>query len=306
LVLFSRCDAREQPGIARGLLGQEDLPMNDYVLRGGAAGAARLRLLARVKWPTTRALLRRAGLRAGMRVLDVGCGAGAVTLALARLIGPAGQAVGIDRDGPCLEIARREAADCRVPAVFHQGEALDLDEPPVYDLVFARFLLTHLREPAAALARLVAAARPGGVVVVEDIECAAHFSAPPCPAFARYVQLYQEVVRRKGADPEIGPRLFGLFHDAGLDPVCVSVVQPAYSRGSGKRLAAVTLEHIREAVTAAGLATDAEIDRLLAELKAFAADPRTLLSPPRFFQLWGRRPEQAQPAANPSGAGPTK
>jgi ubiquinone/menaquinone biosynthesis C-methylase UbiE len=265
--------------------------VNEYVLRGGAAGAQRLRLLARVKWPTTRALLRRAGLRAGMRCLDVGCGAGAVTLALARIVGPSGQAVGIDRDGACLEIARREAAARRLPAFFRQAEALELAEPPVYDLVFARFLLTHLREPAAALSLLAAAARPGGVVVVEDIECAAHFSAPPCPAFARYVRLYQEVVRRKGADPEIGPRLFDLFHDAGLDPVHVAVVQPAYTRGPGKRLAAVTLEHIRESVTAAGLATDAEIDRLLAELTAFTADPRTLLSPPRFFQVWGRKPD---------------
>jgi SAM-dependent methyltransferase len=264
--------------------------MNDYVLRGGAAGAERLRLLARVMWPTTRALLRRAGLRAGMRCLDVGCGAGAVTLALARLVGPSGQAVGIDRDGPGLEIARREAAARRLPAVFRQAEALELDEPPVHDLVFARFLLTHLREPAAALARLVAAARPGGVVVVEDIDSTAYVSAPPCPAFARYVELYREVVRRRGADPDIGPRLFGLFHDAGLDPVHVVVVQQMYSRGPGKTLAAVTLEHIRESVTAAGLATDAEIDRLLEELSAFSANPGTLLSAPRIFQLWGRRP----------------
>ncbi len=274
--------------------------MNDYVLRGGAVGAERLRLLGRVQWPTTRALLRRAGLRAGMRCLDVGCGIGAVTLKLARLVGPAGQAVGIDRDGPCLDIARREAAARRLPAVFRGAEALELDEPPVYDLVFARFLLTHLREPAAALARLVAAARPGGVVVVEDIECAPSFSAPACPAFARYVHLYREVVRRRGADPDIGPRLYGLLLDAGLDPVRVAVVQRAYSRGPGKRIPAVTLEHVRESVTATGLATDAEIDRLLEDLNAAAADPRILLSTPRFFQLWGRRPAAPFPAVGSS------
>ncbi len=264
--------------------------MSDYVLRSGAVGAQRLQLLARVLWPSTRALLRRAGLRAGMRCLDVGCGAGAVTLALARWVGPAGRAVGIDRDGAALEIARRAAASLRLSALFRQADAQELDEPPVHDLVYARFLLTHLREPAAALARLAAAARPGGVVVVEDIEFAAHFSAPACPAFTRYVTLYQEVVRRRGADPDIGPRLFGLFCDAGLDPVRLKVVQPAYSRGPGKRLAALTLEHIREAVKAAGLATNGEIDDLLAELDAFAADGRAVLSLPRIFQLWACRP----------------
>jgi SAM-dependent methyltransferase len=58
-----------------------------YVLRGGKAGAARLRLINRVKWPTTERLLSTAGLRAGMRVLDLGCGGGAVTLKIAALVG---------------------------------------------------------------------------------------------------------------------------------------------------------------------------------------------------------------------------
>src|SRR5258708_38315263 len=64
-----------------------------YVLRGGEQGAERLRLLARVKWPTTKALLRQVGLRPGMRCLDVGCGIGAVTLKLARWVGPTGISV---------------------------------------------------------------------------------------------------------------------------------------------------------------------------------------------------------------------
>jgi SAM-dependent methyltransferase len=269
---------------------------SDYVLRGGEAAAARLRLLAAVKWPTTRALLRRAGLRAGMRCLDVGCGTGAVTLRMARQVGETGLAVGVDRDGACLVIARRTAAARRLRAVFRQAEAQILEEPSHYDLVFARFLLSHLHEPAAALSRLVGATRPGGVVVVEDIEFAGSFTWPACPAYERYVALYQEVVRKRGADPEIGPRLFGLCRDAGLDPVRVKVVQPTFSRGSGKRLAAVTLEHIRESLIGTGLATDAEIDRLLAELDAFTSDRYTLVSLPRIFQVWGRRPGPAPPS----------
>src|SRR5215468_7907830 len=99
-----------------GHMGQDEF--DTYVLRGGEKGAERLRLLARVKWPTTKTLLRRVGLRPGMRCLDVGCGIGAVTLRLAHRVGPTGQAVGIDLDERCLELARQEAARRGLPASF--------------------------------------------------------------------------------------------------------------------------------------------------------------------------------------------
>lgn len=257
---------------------------NDYVLRGGAAGAERLRLLARVKWPTTETFFRRIGLRPGMRCLDLGCGIGMVTVRLAEWTG---QAVGIDADAEAIDIARAETARAGVPAQFHAGAIAELADAAAYDLVYARFLLTHLADPAVAVASMRRAARPGGLVAVEDIDFGGHFSYPPCPAFERYVELYQAVVRSRGGDPCIGPRLFGLFLAAGLKDVRLEVVQPTFQEGEGKRVAAVTLEHIREAVVQASLADDAEIDRLLAELEDFARDERTLLSLPRVFQVCG-------------------
>jgi SAM-dependent methyltransferase len=260
-----------------------------YILRGGEKGAERLRLLAVVKWPTTDTLLRRVGLRPGMRCLDVGCGIGAVTLKLARWVGPTGQAVGIDRDERCLELARQEAGRQGLAPTFRAASVGDLGEEGVYDLVYSRFLLTHLPEPGRAVERMMRAARPGGLVVVEDIEFAAHFCHPACPAFDRYVSLYQQAVQRKGGDPNIGPRLVSLLLDGGLRRVGVEVVQPTYRKGPGKRIAGVTMEHIREAVVAAGLASPGEIDTIVADLDRFARNPRTILSLPRIFQVWGRR-----------------
>jgi SAM-dependent methyltransferase len=262
---------------------------HDYVLRGGVKGAERLRLLATVKWPTTKTLLERVGLRQGMRCLDVGCGIGAVTLKMAEFIGPSGLAVGLDLDEDCLSLARNEAHGLGLNAEFRTGTVTDLREESAYDLVFGRFVLTHLREPAQAISRMVHATRPGGVVVVEDIQFTGHSCFPACPAFDRYVALYQEVVRRKGGDPNIGSRLLGMFLDAGLGDVDVEVIQPTFRQGPGKQMAAVTLEHIREAVVSAGLAGDGEINSILAELDAFALDPRTMMSLPRIFQVWGKR-----------------
>src|SRR5262249_46576690 len=83
--------------------------MPSYIIRGGQAGRERLRLLARVMRPTTTALFERAGVRAGLRCLDVGCGGGDVTLDLARRVGPLGRVVGIDLDAVKITAARAEA-----------------------------------------------------------------------------------------------------------------------------------------------------------------------------------------------------
>jgi hypothetical protein len=155
--------------------------------------------------------------------------------------------------------------------------------------VYSRFLLTHLREPGRAVEKLVRAVRPDGLVVVEDIEFAAHFCYPPCAAFTRYVDLYQRVVTRKGGDPNIGPRLVSLFLDTGLDEVHLEVVQPTFRSGPGKRIASITLEHIQVAVVQEGLASAQEVKNIVAELDQCTADPRTILSMPRIFQVWGRK-----------------
>jgi hypothetical protein len=124
---------------------------------------------------------------------------------------------------------------------------------------------------------------------VEDIEFAAHFCYPTCPAFGRYVDLYQRVVQSRGGDPNIGPRLVSLFFDTGLDEVHLEVVQPTFQSGAGKRIASITMEHIREAVVQEGLASAQEVERIVADLDGFTADPRTIISMARIFQVWGRK-----------------
>ena len=158
-----------------------------------------------------------------------------------------------------------------------------------FDLVYARFLLTHVGHPEGVLDGMVRAAREGGTVAAEDIEFSGHVCHPACRAFARYVELYRDVVRIRGGDPDIGPRLPSLFLAAGVEAVQVRVVQPVALEGEAKDMARLTLEAIAGAVVAEGLASADEVADLASELAEFAADPRTLLSLPRIFQVWGRR-----------------
>ncbi|MEW6358549.1 MAG: methyltransferase domain-containing protein [Planctomycetota bacterium] len=263
---------------------------SEYVLRRGDDGAQRLRLLSRVKWPSTETLLRRAGLTRRMRCLDVGCGIGEVTLQMARMVAPDGEAVGVDSDEAYVLWARSEAVRRRLNASFHRADALHLDEESAYDFVYARYLLTHLSEPRRALDRMIRAARPGAVIAVEDVDFPGHICFPACPAFLRYLELYQAVVRRNGGDPAIGPRLYALFLESGLQQAQVDIAQPTFSEGEGKLVAQVTMEHVREPVIRAELASHAEIDAILSELDRFVRNPKTIMSIARTFQVWGRKP----------------
>ncbi len=261
-----------------------------YVIRGGVDGRERLRVLARVMRPATTDLLSRAGIATGMSCLDVGCGGGDVSAELARLVGPGGRVLGIDLDPTKVELASAEAAQAGTPWLAYRVAAIGDDVAGDHDLVYCRFVLTHLRDPTAAVAWMLARLRPGGILIVEDIDFRGHFCEPPSAAFARFVELYEQVVRRNGADPEIGPRLPGMLLDAGCTGVRAGVVQPCGFEGEVTQLAALTMQNIGDALLDAGLASHAEIDEVVRVLWELSADGRTFQSLPRIVQTWGTRP----------------
>ncbi len=264
--------------------------MSTYVIRGGLAGRERLRVLARVMWPITKALFERVGVADTARCLDVGCGGGDVTLELARLAAN-GHVTGIDLDDAKLELARGELAAAGLANIAYRRE--DLFAAPAdaarYDLIYVRFVLTHLADPAKGLAALCARLAPGGAIVVEDIDFSGHFCYPDSAAFRRYLELYTKAVVGNGGDPNIGPRLPALLGAAGVADIGVNVVQPAGLSGEAKLVGPITLEAIADSVLAAGLATREELHQTVDDLSAFASTDGTLLSLPRIVQAWGRR-----------------
>ena len=265
-----------------------------YVIRGGLQGRERLRVLARVVRPTTIDLFERIGLQPGMACLDIGCGGGDVTVELARMVGPTGRVVGFDMDQDKIEMARREASELKLPWLeFRVLEIGQVDETAAFDVVYARFVLTHLRDPAGALVWMIRQLRPDGVAIVEDIDFSGHFCYPDSPSFRRYVELYSQVVQRTGADPYVGKRLPELLLDTGLQKVRMHVVQPAGFDGEVKLMAPLTMENIADSVLSHGLASRQEINRIVNDLYALADDHRTVMSLPRVVQVWGCRADDS-------------
>lgn len=264
-----------------------------YVIRGGIEGRERLRILARVMHAGSTSLFDRVGVRDGLVCLDVGCGGGDATLELARRVAPNGKAVGADIDETKLALAREEARQQGVTNIeYRLSDARELTAAPEFDVVYSRFLLTHLSDPENAVGAFSRLVRPGGFVALEDIDFSGHFTYPESKAFQRFHELYCAVVRRRGGDPNIGPRLPLFLRSCGLEDIGVSVVQPIGTHGEVKLINPLTMENIAETVLADGLATSGEIDDVVRELYDFAADENTVAGVPRVVQAWGRRPAE--------------
>jgi 2-polyprenyl-3-methyl-5-hydroxy-6-metoxy-1,4-benzoquinol methylase len=272
-----------------------------YIIRGGRAGRERLRLLSRVMEPLTRALLDRVRVARGARCLDVGCGGGDVTLMLARLVGPEGRVVGVDIDDAKLELAREEADAARVSNVeYRRGSIDDVDPDGSFDVVYARFLFSHLPDPTDALRRMIAFARPAGVVAVEDVDFSGCFCYPENIAYRRFCDLYVRAGEARGVDATVGRRLPALFAGAQMGEIGIHIGQPAGFDADTRLGMPLTLEYIEDAVVSSGLASREEMAALVSDLYAFAAEPTSILGWPRMVQVWGTATQTRPPGSRPA------
>ncbi len=262
-----------------------------YVLATGDEGERRLEVVNGVHGPDTEAFLRRAGLRAGMRVADIGCGIGTISCWMGRVVGPEGEVVGVDVSAAQVATARRRAEQSDISNVtFAQASAYDTGlERESFDLVFSRFVLMHLQRPQEALTEMVALLRPGGTLAVEDGDFTSLFCSPPLPAFDRCLELYRAVGAKQGADFLIGQRLYGLVRAAGFASADVALAQPIFAVGEEKRLPEWTLEESADALIEAGLTTAEEIVALTSALSDFAARDGTVIGMARMMQVAAKK-----------------
>jgi SAM-dependent methyltransferase len=216
------------PPIAAPVLPDTTDPAH-YALGRSAAEARRLMLQHRIYGPATRQLLTEAGITTGMRVLDVGSGAGDVALLLADLVGPTGEVVGVEvaPESIALATARAQAEAPATPVRFVAADLreLDLDEGP-FDAVVGRWVLMYQPDPVALLRRLAALVRPGGVVAFQESDLVAvHRPYPEAPLHEQVLAWMRPPVDT-GVEMRMGPRLFGAFVAAGLPAPTVRIDTP--------------------------------------------------------------------------------
>jgi len=261
---------------------------NDYIISGGQEGKKRLNVLSEILKDHTRALLETDGSISGNRMLDLGCGGGNVALMAARMVGPEGAVTAIDFDTEIIALARQDASEAGIHNVsFEARSAYDIGFDQEFDIAYSRFLLSHLNDPLRVLKNMIRSTRPGGKIIVEDVQFSGHFCYPPCPAFDAYLHYYSTAAINNGQNPEMGITLTDLFDKAGIDRLKLDMIQPVFTGGEGKRMAGITLEKIKPMVIKQGIADEETINRVLNELEAFTQNRHTLMSLPRIFRVVG-------------------
>ncbi len=260
-----------------------------YLIHGGIQGSERLELLNEVMGPTTLKLLSRINIKPGSACLDVGCGTGETSITLAKIIGPNGYVKGIDFDDVKLEMAITKARQSGLNNItFDSHNILTWDSPATFDVIYLRFILTHLENPDAILQSLKNKLRPKGTIIIEDIDFRGHFSEPSNRAMDAFIHLYSKAALNRGTDPNIGSRLPTLLHTMDFLNVDFQVVQPVSMSGGIKSLTQLTLENISDSILQDGLMNKSDLEQLIQDFHKFTSDPTTLIGGPRIFQVWAQ------------------
>ena len=222
-------------------------------------------------------------LQPGMRVLDVGCGPGTITLDLARRVAP-GSVVGIDPADDVVEAAARDATDQGVENVrFATGDiyALDVDGPfdRAFDLVHAHQVLQHVPDPVRALRAMRAACVPEGLVAARDSDYHAFTWYPADARLDRWLDLYQRVARADGGEPDAGRMLGAWAHAAGFSEVTNAASVWCFANEEdrawwgGLWADRVTASRFATRAAELGLAHERELAELADAFRTWAAHP---------------------------------
>lgn len=193
--------------------------MSSYTLGHSADEQDRLQQQAGYLREITRAIWRSAGIVAGMRVLDVGCGVGDTSFLAADLVGPAGFVIGQDRSAEAIATARRRAAaEGRTNILFVQGElgTLPADQAGV-DAVVGRYILIHQPDIVEALRRVHALLPHGGIAAFHEIEFDVRARSEPNSDLALEVRRWiREAFRLGGVQLRAVSQFSRWFFEAGF------------------------------------------------------------------------------------------
>jgi SAM-dependent methyltransferase len=264
---------------------------SSYVLGHADVEVQRLLLQGRLYDGYTEHALRLAGLRPGMRVLDIGCGPGDVSFIAARLVGPTGSVLGVDAAPDMVELARARAAEKGVSTVrFTQGsiDAIALDEP--VDAVVGRLILMHLPDPAATLRHLSSLVRPGGVIAFSENDIAATRSIPDLPLFGQVTDGIVRAFEAMGLSARFGTTLHTVFADAGLGAPRLTLGTPIGTAADTDILAyaAEVWRLVLPIAQQAGFATDGltEIENFVPRFREEALAADALIAMPPIITAW--------------------
>ena len=242
----------------------------------------------------TEDVLRRAGIARGMRVLDVGCGVGDVSLMAAKMVGPGGFVLGVDQSPDAIAVAERRTVEAGMCHWTHFAAAsLDSLEPSIrFDAVIGRLILMYLPDPAATLGRLASFVIRGGIVAFHEMAMTPTRSVPDVAEYDLCRYRIIETFKRAGFETDMAGKLYSTFLKAGLPaPTMIAAGRveggpesPAYE------YIATTLRSLLPVMERTGVAkaSQVDIDHLADHLREAVIAANGCIILPPMIGAWAR------------------
>jgi len=244
--------------------------------------------------PYTERLFRDAGIGAGMRVLELGSGAGDVAMLVARLVGPSGEVVGVERDARSIVRARSRIAEANLRNVkFTESDVSQIAGEKLFDAAVGRFILQFIPDPKSVLQTLVTLVRPGGIFVFQEVSWAPFLAlCSSLPLWFASVSLVVQAFHGSGASTEMGATLHRIFQDGGLPAPAMRVEMPMGSDPEFARWISDVLRSLRPQIERLGLSVEAigNMDTLSVRLHEEVTASKMVAGSVGMVGAWSRKP----------------
>ena len=263
-----------------------------YILGHQDSEIARLETQAKLFEPLTKQALLNAGLKKGMRCIDIGCGSGSVTRLMAKMVGNSGRVVGVDMDERYLSYCNsRNSSTKNIEFIYDDISKSQLDLKKRFDIVYSRFTFHHLTDRREALRSMKRMTKKHGIVMIQDLDHGpgSWLCYPDNKVFNTLRKVYVTLLKKRGGDPLVGRKLYKLLIDESFDAT-VDCYSPCILMGQGQysSLGWQLAESIKPQILRESLQSEQDYARMYKGLKRLASDKASFVAYSRFFSIVGR------------------
>jgi ubiquinone/menaquinone biosynthesis C-methylase UbiE len=258
---------------------------HEYVLGHSNRELDRLEKQAGFFAEATRDGLIKAGIGPGMRVLDLGCGVGDVTMIAASLVGPTGSLTAIDISDQALAVAAARTKARGLTASYEKSTIEAFARYGEFDAVIGRFILVHLPDPSAAIGGIVEKVKPRTPIVFMEMDMSTASASTSFPLFDLHVGNIRKMYGTMGLSPDMGTRLYSAYRAAGLMPTLKGFTRVGNAtEADGFSFLAESVRSLLPMMEKLGItkAANVDIDTLADRLEAEAKASDPAIFYPRF------------------------
>ncbi|MEK6734216.1 MAG: methyltransferase domain-containing protein [Pseudomonadota bacterium] len=254
-----------------------------YIFTTGEKAVERLEFQKQLGLDWSFEHLQKAGIREGMTVVDMGCGVGAMTAELAKLVGDSGIVYAFDISEKQLEIARAKTeSEGLKNVIFICGDIYSNNDIPIntVDLIYMRYLLMHIKSPDLAITGLKKLLKSDGVIASQESIISSFTLIPDC------MNVYLELGRQRGVDYDLGKRSVSLYQDAGFSKVDVEYKQLKIPGSDMKKLVKLGINEWKDKALEAGIINQDQLESWQTQINNFSGEIEYPLATQAYVLAW--------------------